>query len=671
MSGIPHADKPGFGRRNRNDDSSSSRESSPARKQKRSFTPTSDDEVVISIADDDTPPPEGPIIRQAVAFSWTPSIPTAPASINTYQASPIPTQKHNTFFLPGQEVAAPPPPPPKPSKGRKPSAPRFPTQTSQTSRFRIDAYDPTPTAAPALTAGDGPYASMYRANASSAVDDAGSAAGNEPAPVEAPANGRRKRAKPSESRPRASTSKAKATTSKTKSVTSKKKISNSDQRPSATPSIMASSAILDPQEGSTGSPYYRRDYVESNAHELTANSGSEHSPSPRQELRLLHANKRSQIPLRLVTILIEDIRGDVPDSQLVEVRVALRDSEDTIRDGYWANAEDICKTLQTSPSRIDGPAKVYALRGKYRQMVLKVTADNRDEWVTANVVVNPDRTLDMIVQTGLPSGPALGSLGGGRHILPSEPGAPVQFPPGTGFTNPEQGSRKRRHSPLDDYRDKSIHSRQWSPSTLASSPRGSPSRGPSTSYRSPPSIGAPDARSLLPNHQPQSHDYSPASFEDQARSESESSESEDESEKHARISKEVDELIQKEPTWIDYFKVSAKPRSASAVLKEYGIVQGFVDKWMGKPVPSGPLIEKSHIAQALQIEELERARYMSDCAETLHLMALYGPEGRRLRDPEVVEKANDGSDPPYNAKPIKRLLKLLRKIDERWVAGHS
>ena len=61
-----------------------------------------------------------------------------------------------------------------------------------------------------------------------------------------------------------------------------------------------------------------------------------------------------------------------------------------------------CKTLQASPSRIDGPAKVYALRGKYRQIILKVTADNVDELVNANVVVNPDRTLDVIVQTVRP-----------------------------------------------------------------------------------------------------------------------------------------------------------------------------------------------------------------------------------------------------------------------------
>jgi hypothetical protein len=58
------------------------------------------------------------------------------------------------------------------------------------------------------------------------------------------------------------------------------------------------------------------------------------------------------------------------------------------------------------------------------------------------------------------------------------------------------------------------------------------------------------------------------------------------------VSQEVDQLIQQESTWVDYFRCSAKPRSAAVVLKEYQIVQGFVDKWVGKPVPSGALIEK-------------------------------------------------------------------------------
>lgn len=61
---------------------------------------------------------------------------------------------------------------------------------------------------------------------------------------------------------------------------------------------------------------------------------------------------------------------------------------------------------------------------------------------------------------------------------------------------------------------------------------------------------------------------------------------------------------------------------------------------------------------------------MSSCTETLSLMALYGPEGRRLQDPEVAERAKDDSEPAYNAKPAKNLLRLLRKIDAQWLEAH-
>ncbi|KAJ7446162.1 hypothetical protein B0H11DRAFT_386957 [Mycena galericulata] len=660
--------EPGFGRRGDN----SSRESSPIRKHKRSFSPTSDDEVVISIADDDdTPPPDGPIIRQAVAFSWTPSIPTAPASINTYQASPLPTKKHNTFFLPGQAVPAPPPPPKPPKTKKKKSAAGF---SSQTGRFRVTSYDPTPSASPALTSGDGPYASMYRAKYG--------APGNTevetvPPPEEVSSSGR-KRSKPSDSRPKASTSRAKVMPSKAKPSASKGKASDLGQGSSSVSFSMSLPTVPGPQ-AAPSRPYYRRDYEQHDDHASSSHSVPEGPPSPRQELRRSQAHKRSNAPLRLVTVLIADMRGEVPDHQLVEVRVVLRDSEDVVQDGYWANAEDICKTLQASVSRIDGPAKVYALRGKYRQMILKVTADNDDDWVTANVVVNPDRTLDVVVETGVPPG-GLARPSRARRDIPesrssiSPPRATAPLPyMDAGFgvrINQEHGHRKRRHSPSDDYRGMASSSRQWSPSTLASSPRRSPSRGTSTSHQNSFVSGAPGARMLFPGHHSSSQTHSPPnhmhlSKRQRGNSVSESSESEDE---EASVVDEVDELIQQEKTWTDYFVMSAKPRSAAAVLKEYRIVQGFIDKWAGKPVPSGPLIEPSHIAMALKIENPQD--YINQCTDTIRLMELYGPEGRRLQDPEVAKKAGDDSEPGYSMNPARRLWKLLRKIDEDWVAAH-
>ena len=45
-------------------------------------------------------------------------------------------------------------------------------------------------------------------------------------------------------------------------------------------------------------------------------------------------------PLRIVTVLIQDIRSGVTDHQLAEVKVPLKPSDDP-QDGFWADARDI------------------------------------------------------------------------------------------------------------------------------------------------------------------------------------------------------------------------------------------------------------------------------------------------------------------------------------------
>jgi len=74
----------------------------------------------------------------------------------TYEAKVLPPKTNH--FLPGQEV----PLPPKP-KGTRKKKPRKPdAYPGQTSKFRLDTYDPTPTSAPPTTHGSGPYSSLYR-----------------------------------------------------------------------------------------------------------------------------------------------------------------------------------------------------------------------------------------------------------------------------------------------------------------------------------------------------------------------------------------------------------------------------------------------------------------------------------------------------------------------------
>lgn len=85
------------------------------------------------------------------------------------------------------------------------------------------------------------------------------------------------------------------------------------------------------------------------------------------------------------------------DHQLAEIRIPLR-AADQKADGWWADARALCEQLQGGPSRIEGPAKVYTLRGKYRQFFLRVGDDGENDVMQSNVRVAPERTIDIVVE---------------------------------------------------------------------------------------------------------------------------------------------------------------------------------------------------------------------------------------------------------------------------------
>ncbi|EPQ57574.1 hypothetical protein GLOTRDRAFT_37710 [Gloeophyllum trabeum ATCC 11539] len=99
----------------------------------------------------------------------------------------------------------------------------------------------------------------------------------------------------------------------------------------------------------------------------------------------------------MVTLLIEDLRSGHRDPQIAEVQVHLRPHDDP-EHGFWANAREISEQLQAGPSRIDGPARVFSLRGKYRQFFLRVSPDNQDLMASANLAVEKDRSLEVFVE---------------------------------------------------------------------------------------------------------------------------------------------------------------------------------------------------------------------------------------------------------------------------------
>lgn len=135
---------------------------------------------------------------------------------------------------------------------------------------------------------------------------------------------------------------------------------------------------------------------------------------------------------------------------------------------------------------------------------------------------------------------------------------------------------------------------------------------------------------------------------------------------HDLIVKRVDPLLQMHPGWTDYFQCKARPQTCGNVLVQYRFVQGLIKKYVGQPAPfrtSSHPIEASHILAALSIDD---SRFAADSEEMLRLLDWYGPDGSRLQDQRVMEMLADQTLPIANAKPIKRLVRLLRDIDQSW-----
>jgi hypothetical protein len=391
--------------------------------QKRSFSPTSDDGdlVVPPIADDDTPPPpERPLLRQPVGFAWnnSSSISTVPPALNTYQASlPLASSSNSIIFLPGQEVPSLPlqapkakSSRPKTSDGKVTKKRRTAEYSAQTGRFRLNAYDPTPSEGPPLHHGQGPYSSLYRGTPSETTyrafsaasptptlssvggGHAGSVSSTSPAPGRSNAKNQSsaKRPKQAEGRRNHQPGKGKASGNKAKS-SGQARASASTTR--ASTSVLANHEspavrnVVSPATRSTGSGgHYRRDYYGnthvvdghhspgSPAHSFSEPPNSEPHPSntaamssttggsaagkihiPLTNASLITSSdivdpgvRRILRQLRMVTLLIQDLRSGTADHQLAEVKIPLKAADDT-QDGFWADAKELVCT-RVSPS---------------------------------------------------------------------------------------------------------------------------------------------------------------------------------------------------------------------------------------------------------------------------------------------------------------------------------
>jgi len=689
----------GYGRRGAS--SSSSRESSPAAKrQKRSFTPNSDDgtfvvpEPVENNADtssrDGTP---APLIRQAVGFSWQPSVLPIP-TVNTYQAV-LPSNPNAIQFLPGQAL-------PK-KKKRRPK----PEYSAQTSRFRLSqvpeptpGHTPEPLAQPTIYTGGGPYSSMYRI--SNAASPSASVTMSNPSVADG--------ASPGESHsPVASSTVVSGTHSSYHTVPgaynnigprrsrapeqldgpatpakNKRNKKSTGQRTAQDPGSLAqsSSSSRQPQpppsnmHHSRPGAHYRRDYE--------ANLGS-HSPSTSAVTRqepvgpTFTAQERSAAPpasggqirpLRMLTLLIEDIRSGVPDHQLAEIKVVLRPGEDP-DGGFWANAKEVCETLQAGPSRIDGPARVYTLRGKYRQFFMRVDADNVLEVEPCNLGVSKERTLEVVVEAPVPKG-----------RLPPPPRLPLELPQMSSSDSDtalspsrQQVSRQAMYSGVtrdmridllsqSDYRpQKRKRHSQSHLSPLDKAPRSSVQRTPSPSRTS--------HRVRQSRHGDQ-ESYS--SDEDGVREISPPIPG-----RHAETADERDDAIanfirsdiEGDKEWPRCMSIISHggPKRVSDVLWSYNYVENRVKEHEDRLTPShwdgapNSRVERRHVWRVLNLTP----EWGDECRTVLTLVSHYGKYGRRYQDPHVINEIDSTAAP--TEKTWKRFVKLLQSVDTQYLSS--
>ncbi len=268
----------------------------------------------------------------------------------------------------------------------------------QTSRFRLDTYDPTPPSEPPIDHGTGPYSSLYRGVPARAQGEqvtrqnasVGSSMSLNGMYQGRPSNARRTSSLPLEN-PIGTPSSVRAdltmnpgpppvpppqpsrglqtqpVSASLNDLTSQNPQSQSRAHtPRGPPSPVPSShstfvtdSSMSLRGRSSPGPYYRRNYdnksvtpPQESQHPATKNSLSKSSSSDtsceypdtfhtiKSSDPLQAQRKNSKVPSRIVTLLIEDIRSEPPDQQLAEVKVPLRKADD-LEQGWWADAKDI------------------------------------------------------------------------------------------------------------------------------------------------------------------------------------------------------------------------------------------------------------------------------------------------------------------------------------------
>lgn len=240
------------------------------------------------------------------------------------------------------------------------------------------------------------------------------------------------------------------------------------------------------------------------------------------------------------------------------------------------------------------------MRGKYRQIFLRVSAENVDHFRSANIIINADRTLDIVVETvsiltgwrhvfKLPSTsqlPEIGSLPPAPRIpteLLSSPDISDLSEEGSGGkgnhkgkaaaqTRRKQGGQKRQHSSSD------VDSSDHGPGARGKHPR--PKRASQKKSKGSKGKGTVPLSALASQSNPAKNSY--ATFEQMRGYESPSTD-EDPSRLYDLIVRAVEIIIQRQPDGLAY--TSWRCGTLPELIKACGFVQRTMDELVGEWAP--------------------------------------------------------------------------------------
>ncbi|KAG6375451.1 hypothetical protein JVT61DRAFT_3009 [Boletus reticuloceps] len=486
-------------------------------------------------------------------------------NVNTYQATVAP-QPVVPYFLPGQAPV--PPPKPKLSRPRAPRKKKDQQFSERTSKFKISGVISTSASGPATLTGTIP---------ANSVDTSPS-----------------------------------ASSGTTSSIT---------VAPSMTPASSQAFGYANDDSSTSVTRYHRRLSPGGPSIERSRQTPAQrtHSASP---------GVGSARPLRMVTLLIEDMRGGVSDPQLAEVRVPLKVADDP-DDGFWADAAEV-------------PAKVYTMRGRFRQFFMRVDQFDQLQVQSAHIGVSKQRTLNVFVEAPVPQGQ-----------LPRPRVPPSDVRPSYHASSEREAVASRRPSYSLATREDQIE--RLSRSSYAVQSRSYSPVSESGSYGRSQRTASPHRSQHDPYANPSRRRLTPPIPGRQAEMPEERDEA---------IANYIRSRIENHPKWMEYMQAKARPQRVSEVLKQYAFVEDRVREFIGRKTPThwdgapNSYVEKHHVWRVLNLDP----NWGEECQAVSLLVGFYGDNGSRYEDSRVVDMINDASLPKANT--MERFLRLLRHVDE-------